>query len=36
MSNLLDADREYTQAGQIQRRYLPGRSFSLALGYTIF
>ena len=35
-SNLLDADREYTQAGQIHRRYLPGRSFSLALGYTIF
>ena len=33
-TNLLDRSREFTQAGAIQRRYSPGRTFSLSLSYS--
>lgn len=35
-SNLLDAEREFMQGSEIQRRFDPGRTFSLSLGYTPF
>lgn len=35
-SNLLDAKREFTQGGQLQRRFDPGRKVSLSLSYTPF
>ena len=35
-SNLLDQSREFTQGPAVQRRYRPGRTFSLSLGYTPF
>ena len=33
-TNLLDRSREFTQAGAVQRRYSPGRTFSLSLSYS--
>ncbi|HEX6640702.1 MAG TPA: hypothetical protein VF215_06290, partial [Thermoanaerobaculia bacterium] len=35
-SNLLDTKREFTQGGQLQRRFDPGRRFSLSISYTPF
>jgi TonB-dependent receptor len=35
-SNLLDEKREFTQGGQLQRRFDPGRKFSLSISYTPF
>lgn len=35
-TNLLDAQREFTQGGQIQRRFEPGRKVSLSLSYGPF
>jgi hypothetical protein len=35
-TNLLDEKREFTQGGQLQRRFDPGRKFSLSLSYTPF
>lgn len=33
-SNLLDGTREFTQGGEIQRRYEPGRTVSFSLSYS--
>jgi TonB-dependent receptor len=35
-NNILDAKREFTQAGRIQRRYDPGRSVVLSISYSPF
>jgi len=35
-SNLLDEKREFTQGGQLQRRFDPGRKVSLSLSYSPF
>jgi hypothetical protein len=35
-TNLLGAQREFTQGGQIQRRFDPGRKVSLSLSYSPF
>lgn len=35
-SNLLDAKREFTQGGEIQRRFDPGRKISLSVSYSPF
>jgi outer membrane receptor protein involved in Fe transport len=35
-TNLLDEKREFTQGGQIQRRFDPGRKVSLSLSYSPF
>lgn len=35
-SNLLDAERKFTQGDEIQRRYEPGRTFSVGLSYSPF
>ncbi|HYO75520.1 MAG TPA: hypothetical protein VE010_03585, partial [Thermoanaerobaculia bacterium] len=35
-TNLLDEKREFTQGGEIQRLFDPGRKFSLSLSYTPF
>ena len=35
-TNLLDSGREFTQGGEIQRRFDPGRKFSVSLSYSPF
>jgi len=35
-TNLLDAERSFTQGGQIHRKYNSGRGFGISIGYTAF
>ena len=35
-TNLLDSRREFTQGGEIQRRFDPGRKFSVSISYSPF
>ncbi len=35
-TNLLDAERAFTQGGRIHRKYANGRGFGLSVGYTVF